>query len=266
MPRVDVNGTDLHFEERGSGPPILLIHGLGGDADVWGACLDGLAQDHRVLAYDRRGYTRSGQVPLSDFRRDGEDAAALLRALDAAPATVVGWSSGGIVALDLAAHHPGLVAALVLLEPPLHAKRRPGVRHLAAFLKASLLRRVKDERAATEAFLRWAFRHKTGGTWYDRLPASMREALLANGPAAMSELDIGTGEHLSEEQIAAIDCPAVVLVGELSDPMFARVSGRTARLLSNARIERIPGAGHVIHLERPAEFVSAVREIAQHSA
>jgi len=263
MPRVSVNGADLYFEERGSGPPVLLIHGLAADADVWGASLDQLAQDHRVLAYDRRGYTRSGQVPRGDFRRDGEDAAALLRALDAVPATVVGWSSGGIVALDLAVHHPGLVAGLVLLEPTLHAKKRPGVRHLAAFLKANLLRRVKDDRAATEAFLRWAFRHRTGATWYDRLPVHMRDALLANGPAAMSELGIGTGEHLNDEQIAAIACPAVVLVGELSDPLFARVSERTARLLSHARIERIEGAGHVIHLERPAEFVRAVREASQ---
>ena len=88
----------------------------------------------------------------------------------------------------------------------------------------------------------------------------MREALLANGPAAMSELGIGTGEHLRDEQIAAIACPAVVLIGELSDPLFARVSERTARLLPHARIERIQGAGHVIHLERPAYFVRVVRE------
>jgi pimeloyl-ACP methyl ester carboxylesterase len=151
----------------------------------------------------------------------------------------------------------------VLLEPTLHAKKRPGVRHIAAYLKASVLRRAKDERAATEAFLRWAFRHRTGGTWYDRLPDSMREALLANGTAAMAELDIGTGEHLSEEQIGAIACPAVVLVGELSDPLFARVGERTGRLLPHGRIERSPGAGHVIHLERPAEFVRAVREASQ---
>jgi pimeloyl-ACP methyl ester carboxylesterase len=262
MPRVSVNGADLYFEERGSGPPILLIHGLGGNADVWGASLDQLAQDHRVLAYDRRGYTRSGQVPRGDFRRDGEDAAAVLRGLDAAPAMVVGWSGGGIVAFDLAVHHPDLVAGLVLLEPTLHAKKRPGMRQIAAFLKANLMRRIRNERAGTEAFLRWAFRHKTGGTWYDRLPDSMREGLLANGAAAMSEMDIGTGEHLSDDQIAAIACPAVILVGELSDPIFARVSERTARLLPHGRIERIRGAGHVIHLERPAEFVRAVREAA----
>jgi pimeloyl-ACP methyl ester carboxylesterase len=203
-------------------------------------------------------------VPRGDFRRDGEDAAALLHALDAVPATVVGWSSGGIVALDLAVHHPGLVTGLVLVEPTLHAKKRPGVRHLAAYFKANLLRRVKDDRAATEAFLRWAFRHRTGGTWYDRLPDLMREAHLANGPAATSELGIGTGEHLRDEQIAAIACPAIVLVGELSDPLFARVSERTARLLSHARIERIQGAGHVIHLERPAYFVRLVREAVSH--
>jgi len=91
----------------------------------------------------------------------------------------------------------------------------------------------------------------------------MREALLANAGAAMSELGIGTGEHLSEEQIGAIKCPAVVLVGELSDPMFARVSKRTARLLPHARIRHVTGAGHAIHPRAPGEFVRAVRDAGQ---
>ncbi|MFI4990774.1 MAG: alpha/beta fold hydrolase [Solirubrobacterales bacterium] len=55
MASETVNGTVLHYEERGSGPPLLLVHGTGTYADVWSPVLDGLARAYRVIAYDRRG-------------------------------------------------------------------------------------------------------------------------------------------------------------------------------------------------------------------
>lgn len=148
MATVEVDGVGVFYRESGSGSPVLLIHGVGGDADVWGEAFDLLGHDHRVIAYDRRGFTRSTHAPVGDPRRHRDDAAALLGALSAAPATVVGWSSGGIVALDLAVHHPELVSALVLVEPPLHLKRRPGGRQLRAVIGVQILRRAKGARAA----------------------------------------------------------------------------------------------------------------------
>jgi pimeloyl-ACP methyl ester carboxylesterase len=55
MPVVTVDGVELFYKERGSGSPILLVHGMGGNADVWDEAFDLLAKDHRVIAYDRRG-------------------------------------------------------------------------------------------------------------------------------------------------------------------------------------------------------------------
>jgi pimeloyl-ACP methyl ester carboxylesterase len=265
MPVVAVDGVELFFTERGSGSPILLVHGFGGNADVWGEAFDLLAQDHRVVAYDRRGFTRSAHAPVDEFQRHREDAAALLRELDAAPATVVGWSNGGLIALDLAVHAPELVAALVLQEAPLHRKRHPGLRQMRAVISAQLLSRVKDERAASEAFLRWALRYTSGGTGYDRLPDSLRQQMLGNGPANMADLAAGTGEHLTKEQIAGITCPVVCVTGELSDRAFARATDYIAGLVPSAEVKRIPGAGHGMHLERPADFAAAVRDAVPHS-
>lgn len=265
MPTVSVDGVDLFYTERGTGPPILLVHGLAGNADVWGEVFDLLARDHRVIAYDRRGFTRSTHPPV-DFRRHGEDAAALLGQLDAAPATVVGWSNGGLVALDLAVHHPELVGALVLEEPPLHRARRPGLRQLGAYISAVLLSRVKGERAGSERFLRWAFRRRSGGTLYGELPHSLREQMLDNGTANMAELRAGTAEHLTKEDLAAIDCPVLCVVGERSDPTFVRATEYIADLIPSVRVRRIPDACHGMHLERPAEFAEAVREAADAAA
>ncbi|MGC2372959.1 MAG: hypothetical protein WA484_03700 [Solirubrobacteraceae bacterium] len=56
-----VNGAVLYYEERGSGPPLLLVHGTGAYADIWSPVLDGLARSYRVIAYDRR----SLRMPMS---------------------------------------------------------------------------------------------------------------------------------------------------------------------------------------------------------
>lgn len=266
MPSVTIDGVELFYREAGSGPPILLIHGIGGNADVWGSLFDLLTEEHRVIAYDRRGFTRSRHAPEGNMPRHRADAAGLLRALDAAPATVIGWSNGAVVALDLAIHEPKLVAALVLEEPPLHLARRPGLRQLKAVAKATLLSRLKDDHAGTEAFLRWALRYRSGGNGYDRLPASLRRQMRANGPASMAELIPGTGQHLSKEQISAIECPVLCVTGELSDRAFARATDYLLALLPTAEGKRIAGAGHAIHLERPAEFATAITDLRPQTA
>src|SRR5512140_2896875 len=163
MPNVAVDGVHLHYEARGTGTPLLLIHGAAGFADIWGPCVNDLARHHRVISYDRRGYAESRHPPVADYHRHGEDAAELLGQLQAVPAAVVGWSGGGLTALDLVIHHPDLVRTLVLIEPPLHAKRHMTFQMFRAFAAVQMLRRFRTERDAAARFLRWATSYTTGG-------------------------------------------------------------------------------------------------------
>jgi pimeloyl-ACP methyl ester carboxylesterase len=82
------------------------VHGSGSYADVWSPVVEGLARSCRVIAYDRRGFARSSAAPRGRLADQARDAAELLEALSASPATVVGWSAGGVIALDLAASLP----------------------------------------------------------------------------------------------------------------------------------------------------------------
>jgi esterase len=114
-----VNGSRLYYEDRGRWAAILCVHGAASSARVWEPAAVQLARLGRVISYDRRGYSRSRR-PEPLFRttvaEHADDAAALLDALGATPALVIGRSYGGQVAIELALRHSRHVRALVLLE------------------------------------------------------------------------------------------------------------------------------------------------------
>ena len=103
MGRYPVNGTVLYAEVRGSGPPVLLIHAGGEDAEQWRPLAERLS-GFTVVTYDRRGTLRSGRDawPGGGSAQHADDAAGLLRALGVDDVLVFGASSGGIPALQLA--------------------------------------------------------------------------------------------------------------------------------------------------------------------
>ena len=115
MPYLPVDDTRLYYDERGEGPPLLLVHGLGSSSRDWFEQVSHFADRYRVLRIDLRGHGRSERPPgpyhIAQFARD---VAVGLRRLNAAPAHVVGLSMGGMVALELAASAPALVRSLVI--------------------------------------------------------------------------------------------------------------------------------------------------------
>jgi pimeloyl-ACP methyl ester carboxylesterase len=254
VPVLALDDVGLYYAEAGAGPPVLLVHGVQPGAEVWGPVVGDLARRHRVIAYDRRGFGRSVHPPEPDYRRHAADAAALLERLGAAPAAVVGWSWGGVVALELAAARPDLVAALVLEEPAYDAKSNPTLGAVKALVAAQILRRVRGHAAAAEAFLRWAVGRRT----YERYPAALRDAVRRDASAVLAEVDAGAGEQVALGRVGTVGCPVTFLLGELSDPVFAKSVARLRRALPGAAVRAIPGAGHAIHADQPARFVDAV--------
>ena len=116
MPTLNVNDTDLYYERRGEGPPLLLIQGMTGHSLHWGEpFLTVLERDFELILYDHRGTGRSAPVEGSFTIADlAADADALLGALDIAHAHVLGISMGGMVAQELALTAPERVLTLTL--------------------------------------------------------------------------------------------------------------------------------------------------------
>jgi len=114
-----VNGLQMYYESRGSGQPLLLLHGSFMAIEMLTPLIGPLAEGRRVIAAELQGHGRTADIdrPFS-YEQLADDAAALLRHLDAVPADVAGYSLGGGVALQLAIRHPELVRKLVVISAP----------------------------------------------------------------------------------------------------------------------------------------------------
>jgi pimeloyl-ACP methyl ester carboxylesterase len=257
---VDAEGVRLVYDECGDGPPVLLVHGTA--ANLWGELPSLLAKRYRVISYDRRSFGQSKHPPLADLTQHARDAATLLRALDTAPAVIVGSSIGGVIGLDLALEHPDLVKGLVLLEPPLHAKHRPTLPLIRAIVSAQILARLKSPHAGAEAFLHWALGRANGEDDLSRAPEAWREAMLENGAAIVRELDAGTGEHLRSNRLRALRAPVRWLLAEWSDRVFAAAAERASKVIPELKVTRVERSGHFIQWDSPEDVVAAVEQVA----
>lgn len=256
----------LHHDVSGAGSPMLLIHGSGADGNVWRAARATLARGHRVISYDRRGHGRSpGPAPsgAGAHLQHAEDGLTLLhRHAPRQAAALVGWSVGGIIALQMAVMQPERVRALVLVEPPLWARNHGDLSMMWSMLRVFWHRKERP-RQATEAFYRAVCRyHDDGSNGFDALPDEHREAILANADAVMAELSAGTGESLTPELLARVHCPVTLLLGGRSRPMFRRVARELGRALPQLRVATVAEAGHFMMLEAPAAFAAWVHAVA----
>ncbi len=157
MPEIEGAGVALHYDERGSGPPLLIVHGMGSDAAAWAPARDELAAaGTRAITYDRRGYGASGApepYAATTVQEQSEDAAALLTALHAAPALLVGDGFGALAVLELLVRRPELAVAAVICDPPLFAFVPGAAKPLAA--ERSRLEQALREGGPGHAIAAW---------------------------------------------------------------------------------------------------------------
>lgn len=261
MTRITVNAVELHVEVRGEGDPILGIHGTPSSAVMWEAAAGELARHGRCITYDRRGFLRSrlgAPVPPVDLADHVDDALALLEALDAAPAIVIGRSTGGLIALELALRAPHAVRALVLLEPAVFtlddASRTWGDELRRQILDVE----ARDPTAVAEA----VFRIALGDATWDSFPAELREMFVGTSDGLRAELH-GDGLDLSArprvydaKDLEALDMPTLVVAAADSPEILRRIAARLAELIPGAETARVPG-GHLIDPAGPPvlEFI-----------
>jgi pimeloyl-ACP methyl ester carboxylesterase len=259
VPEAQVNGIRLYYEEHGEGEPIACIHGGGSTAVMWAGAIPELARLGRVIAYDRRGCSRSERPPVyerTSVVEQADDAAALLDSLSASPALIIGRSYGGAVAIDLALRHPEHVRALVLLEGDALGLSPAGLewtKGLRARLREVAARDGID--AVYEALVEQVI---APGAWQS-FPGEIQRMLTENGPALLAELGYVDEPMPDAAAFATIEVPALLVVATESPPEQRAMTEAMAKALPDARTSLVAG-GHMIDPASP-EVLAFIREV-----
>jgi 2-succinyl-6-hydroxy-2,4-cyclohexadiene-1-carboxylate synthase len=250
---VTTGSGPLHAEVVGpaAGDRLVLVHGFTQTGRCWGAFADDLVRDHELVLVDVPGHGGSSEV-AADL-----PAGARLLGEAGGPATYVGYSMGGRLALHLALARPDLVQRLVLIgatggidDDTERAARRAADDALADHLLDVGVATFLDEWLAQPLFV--------GLT---QATAARQERLANTAAGLASSLRLagtGTQEPLWD-QLAAIDVPVLVLAG-VDDAKFSAIAGRLARSIGpNATVALVPRSGHTTQLENPSDTASIIR-------
>jgi 3-oxoadipate enol-lactonase len=251
----------LYYEETGEGVPILLIPPAGATASTWGSATEELARIGRVIAYDRRGYARSGGDPPRSISPHTADAAALLESLRTPPAVVVGTSAGAAIAVDLAVRRPDLVRVVVAHEFPWRYTRHlPSQSQIGALARIGLLALRGRDSDAAETLLRSAYAYRDGGSAWDAFPEEWRRTGRENAKAALVDFRNSIGVYPSRTDLATVRVPVVCSYGARSPDGMFRLVRALAAAIPTGRTQRIEGAGHAAPFDATTNFVQLIAD------
>jgi pimeloyl-ACP methyl ester carboxylesterase len=259
MPYAQSQGARIYYEETGAGTPILFIHEFGGDHRSWDDQMRHFGRGWRAITWGARGY------PPSDCPQDealygqvlfNRDAIAVLDAAGIEKAHLIGLSMGGYTALMLAANYPERVLSCTAAGAGSGALKSTR----AQFLEDTRQRAAGFERAGSidaevvglsptrvQLLNKDAIGWRTFVAHMAEHPAHAAAKTLRNVQAGRASL------YDLESELKGIKAPVLLLVGDEDEPCLD-VNLWMKRLMANARLAFLPGAGHAINLEEPALF------------
>lgn len=247
----------IAWEARGTGAPVLLIHGLGYGRWGWEPVVGPLAEDFRVVTFDNRGIGES-DVPPGPYTVEelAADAASVLDAAEVERAHVVGTSLGGMVAQEVAISFPERVGRLVL------ACTTPGgaASHPMPQRTIDLMAEAK-ELPADVALRRFVENALAPGAAVDIVDRIL-ELRLSNAfdSAGWHAQAAAAAEFDAYDRLGRIAAPTLVLTGTEDNVVDHRNSQLLVDRIPDARLELFPGAGHLFFWEEPERFVELVKE------
>ena len=237
----------------GRGVPILLIHGGLVDSHMWDDQVASLSANHCVIRYDQRGFGHSSP-PTTEYS-PVEDARSLLDHLGLSRAVVVGLSSGGQLAVDLALEHPERFFALITAGATVRGLPLEPVGNRPAIYRAL------EERGPEEAVRLWLEDPAFGtASKLPKVQERMRRMLTHNvkGWGKPHPDLVLWPARVPSDHLREIRVPTLVIRGEQENPNIRAAAEALAREVPGAKLEVIPGAGHHVNMEAPAEFDRAV--------
>jgi len=259
MPSLSVNGASLHYTDEGRGAEtIVFAHGLLFSGRMFDAQVAALKDRYRCITFDFRGQgqsevTRSGY----DMETLTEDAAALIRALGAAPCHFVGLSMGGFVGMRLGFRAPDLLRSLIFIgtsadpEPAANVPRYRLLTLIARWLGLGIVSGRVVPIVLGKTMLNDPARKALRREWVDRVVVNDKVGITRAVGGVIDRAGV-------YEEIGAIRVPTLVIVGEEDTATVPAKAERIAARIPGVRLVRIPRAGHSSTIEEPAAVTGAI--------
>ena len=261
--RAGCDGASIAYDDVGTGPPVVFLHGFPHDRTLWAPQVAALSLHARCVTVDLRGFGQSSTDGPFSMDRYADDVACVLDAAEIERAVVVGLSMGGYVAFALWRRHRGRVRALALVS----------TRATPDDAAASERRRALIETARREGSAAVA-RSQITGALSRRTIAGRPELvqqvldLQARAPVAgiVGALEAMIARPDSSGDLAGITVPALVIAGR-DDALIRPEAARALhQALPGSGLELIEGAGHLCTLERPATVNHLLAEFVARAA
>jgi non-heme chloroperoxidase len=274
---IDVNGVTLSFVEKGTGQPVILIHGILSDYRAWPALMDALSTSYWTLSYSRRcSYPNQRKdYENSTVENNAEDLAQLLKAKIAAPAHLIGHSYGAFTALYCAYKNPKLVRSLVLVDPYVPSLiikdpqnrgelfslllRKPSVAlALRNFFNNSFNPALKAlDQGLNERAVELLFAGMQGDPdAYSKCPEQVKSMMLANA-GTMKEMTTKIPKFTAKEA-QTIQTPTMLVSGENTHKVVSAIVEELTKSIPEIQVAKISNSAHVPHFENPEETNSAI--------
>ena len=248
MPYLSIAATNLYYEQHGSGPDLVLLHGVGGNHASWFEQLAGLSDHFRITTFDARGFGNSND--LEQLGRSGfvGDLEMLWNHLEIESAVLLGQSMGGGCALSFACRHPDRVRSLIMADTLVGIDLPHAAQKLMSEAELSTVNLAQVERVL-------------GRTTRQKQP---EKVILYTQIASFNTVNLrtlkGVQSKASLADIDAIGIPVLFVVGS-EDVLFPPDAIRLVQQqLTHSHFIEITGAGHSAHFEAPDKFNRIILE------
>ena len=264
MPTLPIEGGSLWYEEHGSGPPLVCLHGGWQNSDSWRAQVERFADEYRVITYDLRGHGRTGATESRRYSIDlfVDDLEALLAHLGIDRPILCGISIGGMIVQSYLDSHPDSASGAVIggpiqSMPPVDLPA--GVKPFLSPVPAISAMASTMGSTATFQSLLGSIRAITGGPWLT-LDSGVRsqamEAVSGISPDEYRKI-FGALYGFVQPDLSHVRTPTLVLYGDHEAPPVKRQGEQLAATVADGSYREIPGSGHLVNQDNPRAFNDA---------